>query len=192
MFCATAFCNFRLPERNQPRGVNIFPYSSKYEEIFQNVFYSFSVAPMIIALVKRNGFRKPFRGSVEYSCRTEKSPQETFNKQTSQDELRSTFEIARVKTAFVSSLSYFSGRAQSKSGGKEGRRGSAITLIRKKCPRKETERVREGEADIERRAFLPNSFRLIFAQGRICHYTHSKGRETIHPCERTGSLLIFC
>ena len=91
--------------------------------------------------MKRNGFRKPFHGSAERSCGTKNSPQETLNKQTSKDELRSTFETARVKTAFVSSLSYFSGRAQSKSGGKEGRRGSAITLIRKKCPGKETERT---------------------------------------------------
>ena len=104
-------------------------------------------------------------------------------------EFCSTIETARVKTAFVSSLSYFSGRAQSKSGGKEGRRGSAITLIRKKCPRKETERVREGQADIERRAFLPNSFRLIFAQGRICHYTRSLQRERNNPPLRNDGFI---
>ena len=66
-------------------------------------------------------------------------------------------------------------------------------FIRKKMPgvRDRVGVRRRGTAIA--RAFLPNSFRLIFAQGRICHYTHWKGRDRESPPRRemTGSVANF-
>ena len=94
-----------------------------------------------------------------------------------------------MNTEFVSSLSYFSSQSNSRSKEGDGGAQQLHSFAKNARGKRQSERLRERQT-LRGGTFLPNSFRLIFAQGRISHYILSP-RQQSPSCKMTGSLANF-